>query len=171
MVLQRTPELRLSPLPVFLCKSRTYWSGVEILEFSQLLIDGEASEDKIPMVTLLEFDRRFSVFKEFVHYDFRSPTKLPGRGRATNTTPSLICHQIASKALMIVFYATRLSSAQIVRQKVCLGPDPTRLHVESDACSSRDHGTLALETKSRRCTDDGAAMDRVHWRENGGTDS
>ncbi|KAL8675422.1 MAG: hypothetical protein Q9168_000253 [Polycauliona sp. 1 TL-2023] len=30
-------------------------------------------------ITLLEFDRRFSVFNEFVHYDFQSPTKLPGK--------------------------------------------------------------------------------------------
>lgn len=31
-------------------------------------------------VYLLEFDSRFSMFKEFVHYDFGSPLNLPGRG-------------------------------------------------------------------------------------------
>ncbi|KAF2200551.1 N-6 adenine-specific DNA methyltransferas-like protein 2 [Delitschia confertaspora ATCC 74209] len=30
-----------------------------------------------PQVTLLEFDERFAVFKEFVKYDFEHPTRLP----------------------------------------------------------------------------------------------
>lgn len=31
-----------------------------------------------PQVKLLEFDERFAVLKEFVHYDFAQPTRLPG---------------------------------------------------------------------------------------------
>ena len=30
-----------------------------------------------PGISLLEFDNRFDVFEEFVHYDFRDPLKLP----------------------------------------------------------------------------------------------
>ncbi|KAF2869180.1 putative N6-adenine methyltransferase-domain-containing protein [Massariosphaeria phaeospora] len=30
-----------------------------------------------PQITLLEFDERFAVFKEFVHYDFQHPIRLP----------------------------------------------------------------------------------------------
>jgi hypothetical protein len=30
-----------------------------------------------PQITLLEFDERFGVFKEFVRYNFEEPTKLP----------------------------------------------------------------------------------------------
>lgn len=30
-----------------------------------------------PNIYLLEFDERFNVFKEFIHYDFQSPLKLP----------------------------------------------------------------------------------------------
>ncbi|KAI4121517.1 MAG: hypothetical protein LQ338_006314 [Usnochroma carphineum] len=37
-----------------------------------------ASASEVPQITLLEFDQRFDVFREFVHYDFQSPTKLPG---------------------------------------------------------------------------------------------
>jgi len=31
-----------------------------------------------PQMNLLEYDERFSVFKEFVYYDFEQPTRLPG---------------------------------------------------------------------------------------------
>jgi hypothetical protein len=35
-------------------------------------------EEERPKIYLLEFDERFSVFPEFVHYDFHKPLKLPG---------------------------------------------------------------------------------------------
>lgn len=31
-----------------------------------------------PALTLLEYDERFAVFKEFVPYDYAQPLKLPG---------------------------------------------------------------------------------------------
>ena len=34
--------------------------------------------NEIPHITLLEFDSRFAVFQEFVHYDFEQPLALPG---------------------------------------------------------------------------------------------
>lgn len=33
---------------------------------------------EIPQIRLLEYDSRFSMFKEFIHYDFGSPLNLPG---------------------------------------------------------------------------------------------
>jgi hypothetical protein len=36
--------------------------------------DGAAAK---PKIWLLEFDKRFSVFPEFVPYDFKQPWKLP----------------------------------------------------------------------------------------------
>ncbi|MCJ1256360.1 hypothetical protein MMC24_004181 [Lignoscripta atroalba] len=41
-------------------------------------------------VCLLEFDGRFGVFKEFVHYDFQSPLKLPGKGNLCVTIPHTV---------------------------------------------------------------------------------
>jgi hypothetical protein len=35
------------------------------------------NEDERPKVWLLEYDKRFEVFPEFVFYDFKSPMKLP----------------------------------------------------------------------------------------------
>lgn len=35
-------------------------------------------EENRPKIYLLEFDERFSVFPEFIHYDFHKPLKLPG---------------------------------------------------------------------------------------------
>jgi hypothetical protein len=45
------------------------------IQLKNLLASG-ASE--VPQIYLLEFDTRFSMFKEFVQYDFRSPLSLPG---------------------------------------------------------------------------------------------
>lgn len=36
-----------------------------------------------PQITLLEFDERFGVFKEFVSYDFEHPTRLPAEMKGT----------------------------------------------------------------------------------------
>lgn len=36
-----------------------------------------------PKINLLEFDERFGVFKEFVHYDFEHPTRLPSELKGT----------------------------------------------------------------------------------------
>jgi Probable N6-adenine methyltransferase len=35
-------------------------------------------EKDTPKIYLLEFDDRFSIFPEFVHYDYRNPLHLPG---------------------------------------------------------------------------------------------
>jgi len=35
------------------------------------------SKEERPKIYLLEFDERFAVFPEFIHYDFRDPFKLP----------------------------------------------------------------------------------------------
>jgi methylase of polypeptide subunit release factors len=34
-------------------------------------------------MTLLEYDERFAVFKEFVQYDFQQPVKLPTEMKGT----------------------------------------------------------------------------------------
>ena len=42
-----------------------------------------AAKKDCPKITLLEFDNRFDVFEEFVHYDFREPLRLPLSMKAT----------------------------------------------------------------------------------------
>ncbi|MCJ1425396.1 hypothetical protein MMC29_003295 [Sticta canariensis] len=37
-----------------------------------------------PRISLLEFDKRFDVFEEFVHYDFQKPLNLPGEHQNAN---------------------------------------------------------------------------------------
>lgn len=50
-----------------------------------------------PRVSLLEFDRRFDVFKEFVYYDFQTPLNLPGE------------HQKASFICIFLAFDTQFS--------------------------------------------------------------
>ncbi|KAF2018459.1 hypothetical protein BU24DRAFT_171365 [Aaosphaeria arxii CBS 175.79] len=45
------------------------------IQLKNLLASGEYKER--PQLTLLEYDERFAVFKEFVHYDFEHPIRLP----------------------------------------------------------------------------------------------
>ena len=40
-------------------------------------------DDEIPKIYLLEFDERFSVFPEFIFYDFKNPFKLPANLKGT----------------------------------------------------------------------------------------
>jgi hypothetical protein len=46
------------------------------IQMKNILSSGAVSVK--PEIVLLEYDQRFSVFKEFVFYDFASPTRLPG---------------------------------------------------------------------------------------------
>jgi hypothetical protein len=49
-------------------------------------------EDK-PKIYLLEFDKRFGVFPEFIQYDFRDPLKLPREIIPLLLRPRLIVSQ------------------------------------------------------------------------------
>lgn len=41
-------------------------------------------------ISLLEYDHRFDVFDEFVHYDFENPLKLPGKSAGSRRTPQTL---------------------------------------------------------------------------------
>ncbi|KAL8697499.1 MAG: hypothetical protein Q9224_002281 [Gallowayella concinna] len=71
------------------------------------LTGNEGSVSDTPQVTLLEFDQRFSVFKEFVHYDFQSPIKLPGE-RARLVSVDLALTTIAAEAQVVVCTGERM---------------------------------------------------------------
>ena len=47
--------------------------GIGDADFAQTA--GEYSQPR--RICLFEFDERFAVMKEFIHYDFHSPLKLP----------------------------------------------------------------------------------------------
>lgn len=48
-----------------------------------------------PRLTLLEYDERFSVFKEFTFYDYQQPTKLPGESNSTDKRVETINNYVA----------------------------------------------------------------------------
>ena len=64
--------------------------------FIELITTKASGEYEVPQVYLFEFDNRFSIFKEFVHYDFRSPLSVPG---ITNrkTGPVCMADQLSSR--------------------------------------------------------------------------
>jgi len=70
---------------VFSCKLRIYWwvSCTHQANLKSSLSNdcyqakSVKPEDERPKIYLLEFDKRFEVFPEFMFYDFNNPLKLP----------------------------------------------------------------------------------------------
>ncbi|CAO1602854.1 Protein-lysine N-methyltransferase efm5 [Xanthoria calcicola] len=86
--------------------------------------------DQAPRMSLLEFDQRFSMFKEFVHYDFQSPTKLPGDFKGAYDRilcdPPFLSADCQTKAAVTVRWLSR-TGAEEARIIVCTGERMTDL--------------------------------------------
>lgn len=88
-----------------------------------------ASRSDNPQVTLLEFDQRFSVFKEYVPYDFHSPTKLPhdlkGSYDRILCDPPFLSTDCQTKVALTVRWLSRTSSVKAPQSRpqwiVCTG--------------------------------------------------
>lgn len=65
-----------------------------------------------PEVVLLEFDKRFSVFKEFIAYDFAHPTRLPERLKGHFDSiicdPPFLSEDCQTKAALTVRWMSKL---------------------------------------------------------------
>ena len=92
------------------------------------LLSSEAASIK-PTIVLLEFDERFSVFKEFVFYDFSDPTRLPDSLKASFDRiicdPPFLSEDCQTKAALTVRWLSKTwgtaSDDQGVRLVVCTG--------------------------------------------------
>lgn len=102
------------------------------LQVKNLLAEKDASTR--PHITLLEFDERFSVFKEFVKYDFEQPIKLPselkGQYDAIICDPPFLSEDCQTKAALTVRWLAKnwpalttsaTSSEKQVKLVVCTG--------------------------------------------------
>ncbi|KAE8450048.1 hypothetical protein EG329_007187 [Mollisiaceae sp. DMI_Dod_QoI] len=72
----------------------------------------EKKEDKRPKIWLLEYDKRFEVFKdEFIFYDFKNPLKLPPSMKASIdhiiVDPPFLSEDCQTKAAMTVRWLSR----------------------------------------------------------------
>ncbi|RYP32335.1 hypothetical protein DL766_004010 [Monosporascus sp. MC13-8B] len=78
-----------------------------------------------PKMYLLEHDQRFSVFPEFVFYDFQQPIKLPGhlKGAASRVIcdPPFLSEDCQTKAALTVRWLTKPSPSPGPRLIVCTG--------------------------------------------------
>jgi len=77
----------------------------------------------IPKISLLEYDERFGVFPEFIHYDFAAPFRLPtdmkGAFDRIISDPPFLSTDCQTKAAMTVRWLSKPSSElQII---VCTG--------------------------------------------------
>jgi hypothetical protein len=92
------------------------------LQLKNFIASG-TSEAK-PSLTLLEYDERFAVFKEFVKYDFESPTRLPAelkaRFDAIICDPPFLSDDCQTKAALTVRWLSK-SSDDGLRLIVCTG--------------------------------------------------
>ncbi|MCJ1452762.1 hypothetical protein MMC28_003105 [Mycoblastus sanguinarius] len=96
------------------------------VQLKNLLVSGT---HEISSVSLLEFDKRFDVFEEFVHYDFEHPMKLPGdmKGKYDRILcdPPFLSPDCHTKAAMTVRWlskpATSDAEAPTPRIIICTG--------------------------------------------------
>lgn len=106
-------------------------------------------------VCLLEFDNRFDIFREFVHYDFEHPLTLPV--------------DMKGKYDCILCDPPFLSLDCQTKGKTCIN-GVTEKSVDSSG-GSRHDCSLAFQTCVERCKNIQPKNNRVHWRKNGGARS
>jgi hypothetical protein len=77
-----------------------------------------------PELTLLEYDDRFNVWPEFVHYDYNNPMKLPpnlkGKFDAIIVDPPFLSDECQTKAALTVRWLARTWSSDL-RLLACTG--------------------------------------------------
>jgi hypothetical protein len=92
------------------------------LQLKNLIASGEVKAK--PSLTLLEYDERFAVFKEFVKYDFEAPVRLPselkGRFDAIICDPPFLSDDCQTKAALTVRWLSK-SADDGFRLIVCTG--------------------------------------------------
>lgn len=87
----------------------------------------EQEPSKRPQLTLLEFDDRFEVLKEFVKYDFKSPFSLPpelkGKFDRLICDPPFLSEECQTKAALTVRWLSKQASkeGEQVKVVVCTG--------------------------------------------------
>jgi hypothetical protein len=76
------------------------------------LHDTNIPADKVPALTLLEFDTRFGVWPEFVRYDYTVPTRLPaelrGKFDAIIVDPPFLSDECQTKAALTVRWLSKV---------------------------------------------------------------
>ncbi|CZS92698.1 hypothetical protein WAI453_006605 [Rhynchosporium graminicola] len=81
------------------------------VQLKNILAASSKAESEKPKLWLLEFDRRFEVFPEFVFYDFNDPTVLPADMKASVDhivcDPPFLSDDCQTKAAMTVRWLSR----------------------------------------------------------------
>ncbi|EAQ92173.1 hypothetical protein CHGG_00408 [Chaetomium globosum CBS 148.51] len=71
------------------------------------ILNAAPPEQPKPKVVLLEHDRRFNIFPEFVYYDFAEPLKLPGTCDRIICDPPFLSEDCQTKAALTVRWLAR----------------------------------------------------------------
>ncbi|KAF4632660.1 hypothetical protein G7Y89_g5463 [Cudoniella acicularis] len=95
------------------------------VQIKNLLAKEGKPEKERPKISLLEFDKRFEVFPEFVFYDFKAPLKLPPalKGCATRVIcdPPFLSEDCQTKAALTVRWLSKAWNTDDYRLIVCTG--------------------------------------------------
>ena len=82
-------------------------------------------ESERPSITLLEFDERFGVFKEFIKYDYKEPTRLPaelkGYFNRIICDPPFLSEDCQIKTALTVRWLSKSWISDGLRLIVCTG--------------------------------------------------
>jgi len=81
------------------------------VQLKNMLAESGKQEDEKPKLFLLEFDKRFDVFPEFVFYDFKNPLKLPPNMKGSVDyiicDPPFLSEECQTKAAMTVRWLSK----------------------------------------------------------------
>ncbi|KAH8590919.1 putative N6-adenine methyltransferase-domain-containing protein [Bisporella sp. PMI_857] len=95
------------------------------VQLKNLLNQSGKSEDEKPKLWLLEYDKRFNVFPEFVFYDFNEPFGLPVAMKGTVDSfiidPPFLSEECQTKAAMTVRWLSKSWGSKDSRLIVCTG--------------------------------------------------
>ncbi|KAI9868420.1 MAG: hypothetical protein M1813_005863 [Trichoglossum hirsutum] len=90
------------------------------VQFKKLMASGAISAR--PQIYLFEFDKRFAVFKEFIHYDFKSPTRLPaelkGKFDRIICDPPFLSVDCQTKVAITVRWLTKAPEVHSTNEKL-----------------------------------------------------
>lgn len=93
------------------------------IQLKNLLASGQFQSR--PKITLLEYDERFAVFKEFVRYDFEKAIQLPAELKGSFDTiicdPPFLSQDCQTKAALTVRWLAKSWTQDSLRLIVCTG--------------------------------------------------
>jgi EEF1A lysine methyltransferase 1 len=117
--------LASSPKRIAVVSAPSVFAALKQVLHEETHTAGSSKNGAGPDLTLLEYDNRFAVWPEFIHYDYTSPTRLPANLRgafdAIIVDPPFLSDECQTKAALTVRWLSQNWSQEGLRLIACTG--------------------------------------------------